>query len=123
MTDNFLIDTNGVLAALQGNVILKAFLQNKSPYLSFISDIELLSFAALTIGDEKLIVAFIEECRLIEYSSALRPIIITLRKTYGLKMADAIIAATALHLNIPLLSFDKGFGKIKELSLLELDFK
>lgn len=119
MTDNFLIDTNVVLAALQGSIPLKNLLHNKSPYLSFISDIELFSFPLLSSEDEKVIADFVSQCRLIEYASALRVIVISLRKTYNLKMADAIIAATALHLNIPLLSFDKGFRKIKELSLLE----
>ncbi|MGI8600042.1 MAG: type II toxin-antitoxin system VapC family toxin [Chitinophagaceae bacterium] len=120
MTDNFLIDTNAVIIALQGNMQLKRFLQNKSPYLSFISEIELFSFSFITHKDEKLINEFISQSRLIEYNSSLKPIIISLRKTYKLKMADSIIAATALHLSIPILTYDKGFKKIKELNFREV---
>jgi len=120
MTDNFLIDTNAVLIALQGNEQLKNFLQNKSPYLSFISEIELFSFPFITHADEKLINEFISQCRLIEYNSSLKPIIISLRKSYKLKMADSIIAATALHLSIPILTYDKGFRKVKELDFEEV---
>lgn len=116
MTDNFLIDTNAVIIALQGNMQLKSFLQNKSPYLSFISEIELFSFSFITHKDEKLINEFISQSR----HSSLKPIIISLRKTYKLKMADSIIAATALHLSIPILSYDKGFKKIKELDFREV---
>ncbi len=119
MTDKFLIDTNVVLAALQGDSNLKTFLHNKSPFLSFISDIELFSFSEMKAEDEKLIARFLSQCRLIEYSAPLRPITIMLRRRYKLQMADAIIAATALHLNVPFLSFDKDFKKIKELSLIE----
>lgn len=120
MTDNFLIDTNAVLLALQGNEKLKQFLQKKSPYLSFISEIELFSFSSLKDEDEKLIAEFISQCRLIEYNSSLKPIIILLRKSYKLKMADSIIAATALHLSIPILSFDKGLQKVKELNFIHV---
>jgi predicted nucleic acid-binding protein len=35
-------------------------------------------------------------------------------------MADSIIAATALHLSIPILTYDKGFKKIKELNFREV---
>jgi predicted nucleic acid-binding protein len=120
MTDNFLIDTNAVLLALQGNQKLKELLQNKSPYLSFISEIELFSFSFLTNDDENLITEFVSQSRLIEYNSSLKPIIIFLRKTYKLQMADSIIAATALHLSTPFLSFDKDFQKVKELNFINI---
>ena len=120
MTDNFLIDTNAVLMALQGNQQLKSFLEDQSPYLSFISEIELYSFSFITDGDEKLIKEFISQCRLIEYNSSLKPIIISLRKSYKLKMADSIVAATALHLSIPILTFDKDFKKVKELNFVPI---
>ncbi len=38
-----------------------------------------------------------------------------LRREHGLKLADAIIAATAMHLNVPLLTADKGFQRIENL--------
>lgn len=106
MIDNFLINTNAVLLALQGDRKLKEWLHNKSPYLSFISEIELFSFSFLTSDDEKLITEFVSQSRLIEYNSSLKPIIIFLRKTCKLKMADSIIAATALHLS----SFQPVYG-------------
>ena len=120
MTDNFLIDTNAVLLSLQGNEKLAALLQNTSPYLSFISEIELYSFSFLTNDDERLITEFVSQCRLIEYNSSLKPIIIFLRRSYKLKMADSIIAATNLHLSIPVLSFDKGLHKVKELNFIHV---
>jgi len=57
---------------------------------------------------------------LIEYNSTLKPIIISLRKIYKIKLADAIITATALHLSIPILTYDKGLKKIKELMFVDI---
>jgi predicted nucleic acid-binding protein len=120
MTGNFLIDTNAVLLALQGNQLLKDYLHNKSPYISFISEIELFSFSFITPEDEEVIKEFVSQSRLIEHDSTLKPIIISLRKVYKIKMADAIIAATALHLSIPILTYDKGLKKIKELLFVDI---
>lgn len=38
-----------------------------------------------------------------------------LRREHGLKLADAIIAATAIHLDIPLLTADSGFNRLDKL--------
>lgn len=41
-----------------------------------------------------------------------------IKRTYKLKIPDAIIAATAIHLNAPLLTRDKGFDRVsKELEV------
>ena len=40
---------------------------------------------------------------------------IELRIKYNLKLPDAIIAATASYLNLPLISADRAFGKINEI--------
>ncbi|MCR5456443.1 MAG: PIN domain-containing protein [Bacteroidales bacterium] len=40
-----------------------------------------------------------------------------MRRTYGTKLPDAIVAATAIECNVPLITADKGFRKIKELQL------
>ena len=37
-----------------------------------------------------------------------------------IKLPDAIIAATAIHYNLPLLSADKGFKNISGLTLITL---
>lgn len=46
---------------------------------------------------------------------AIRDFAAWLKRTYKLKLPDAVIAATAKNLNIPLLTRDKGFNKIAHL--------
>ena len=43
---------------------------------------------------------------------------VELRKNYNLKLADAVIAATAIASNIPLITSDKQFSTVKELRLI-----
>ena len=46
---------------------------------------------------------------------------INIRKTNNLKLPDAIIAATAHYLNIPLITADKGFKTIDDIISVIVD--
>ena len=46
---------------------------------------------------------------------------IQLKKKYSIKLPDAIIAASCLVYDIPLVTADKGFSKIKELDLVLIE--
>lgn len=35
-----------------------------------------------------------------------------IKRTFKLKLPDAVIAATAMHLNAPLITRDKGFNRV-----------
>jgi hypothetical protein len=43
---------------------------------------------------------------------------VEIRRKYHLKLADAVIAATAIISNIPLITSDKQFSTVKELRLI-----
>ena len=47
----------------------------------------------------------------------IKSIYINLRKKYRIKLGDAATAATAIFLDFPFMSADKGFNKIEELQL------
>ena len=47
---------------------------------------------------------------------------IKLRKKYKIKLPDAIIAATAITYELPLVSADQGFSQIEELDFILLNF-
>ena len=53
---------------------------------------------------------------LIPFTDDLLSEVITIRKNYRLKLPDAIIAATAIHLNATLITSDlRGFSKVPNL--------
>jgi hypothetical protein len=46
---------------------------------------------------------------------------IRLRKKYHTKIPDCLIIATALYLDLPLISSDSGFKKVDELFLIQYE--
>lgn len=79
---------------------------------------ELLSFKGLTPSEETSIANFLSECKLININSTIKFNTIVIRKEYGNRLPDSIIAATALFLDIPLFTADKDFKKVKQLELV-----
>ncbi len=114
-----LIDTNIVLYLLKGNDTLEEMLQGKDSYLSFITELELIGFPNISVKEEKQIIELLNDCLIISLNNSIKKNYIELRKKYYLKLADAIIAATAIALNIPLITSDKQFATVKELKLVQ----
>ncbi len=58
---------------------------------------------------------FVAQTTVIELRNSIKTETIALRKKYNLKVPDAIIAATALRLNAPLLTNDKKLLSVSEI--------
>lgn len=114
-----LLDTNAFIYFFEGRrTITDLVVRTPSLYYSVISEIELLSANHLTESETSQIREFLLLCNRIELTSEIVKKTITLRRQYRLKTPDAIIAATALNLNTPLVSADAGFQKIAELEVI-----
>lgn len=113
-----LVDTNIILYLLNGSDTLEDFLQGKYIYLSFITELELVGYKNITTKEEKRIKDLLHDCSVIALNDLIKQEYIELRKKYHLKLADAIIAATALTLDYPIITADKQFKIIKELKLI-----
>lgn len=116
------IDTNIISKALDGNVNVLNVIQGNITYISFIVRIELLSAPHYTKKDIPIIKQALNEFYVHPYSQSLEDIVIGLRKTYKLKTPDAIIAATALELKLPLFSNDTIFEKVTDLNFIHVQF-
>lgn len=117
--NKYFLDTNIILYILAGNTVLSDYLHRKILYTSFISEIELLAYKSLTIKEENAIRDFLSQFRIINIDEAVKKEAITLRKETRLKLPDCIIAATAISLQLTLITADKQFKQIERL-LLEL---
>lgn len=115
--DRILVDTNVIIYVLHGNRELASLIHSKYAYLSVISELELLSFPKIEKKEEFVIQSFIKEMNLIGLNDVIKRETIRLRRAYGLKLPDSIIAATALYLNCPLITADGDFSKVSELDL------
>jgi predicted nucleic acid-binding protein len=54
-------------------------------------------------------------------NSQIKQKVISLKQSYKIKLPDAIIAATAIVYNLPFITSDADFKKIKELQLIFLE--
>lgn len=116
--NNIILDTNIVLYLLDGDEVLVEYLQDKTFYLSLVNEMELLGFKDITEDEEIVIKFFLDDCSVVDINQGIKDVAIKLRKTYSIKLPDAIVAATAIFLGIPLISADKHFDKISELTFI-----
>ena len=114
------IDTNIIIRALNGDETCRKTINNKIPVISIITEIELLSWPDLDPEGYKLITSFLEDCFIINISPEIKEKAIAIRKNYGLKVPDAIIAATAIIKNLTLFSADDIFARVKELNFIHV---
>ncbi len=113
---DFVADTNALLYLMKKNPCMKPFLKY-SFGISIISEMELLSFRTITEAEEKLTRLLVSKCFNYPISNNIKERAISLRRKYGTKLPDSIVAATAIEIGAPLITADKGFTKITELNL------
>ena len=112
------LDTNIILYLLNGDETLAVLLNEKQLYVSVITELELLAFKGITAKEEEIIVDFIKQCKVIALNGNIKQETIRIRKTYNTKLPDSIIIATAIYLDLPLITSDTEFSKVDELSLI-----
>jgi len=87
--------------------------------ISFVSEIELLSWSPDEPEDLKVYQFFVSNASIIGIDDSIIKKTIQIRKAHKLKLPDAIIAATALVNNLILLADnDKDFKRVTELQYL-----
>ena len=116
---DFLADSNTLLYILRSEPCIQAYL-DKLFGISIISEIELLCYKNIQPKEEATIKSLINDCEFFGLDNAVKEETIRIRKKYGVKLPDAIIAATAIVNNLNLLTADKGFKKIAELNVILL---
>lgn len=112
--NNFLVDTNVVLYLLAGDQTLASLLDQKNLYISFITELELLGYKNYSDTEAAHLQAFIQSVQIIDINNAIKQGVIDFRKHHKIKLPDAIIAATAFYLDLPLLTADSDFRAIRK---------
>ena len=115
--NELVVDTNIFINLGTENLGIDKILQNKKIYLSILSEIEILGYHKISESDASFFLSVLSMCNIIDLSQTIKLKSIEIKRKYNLKTPDAIIAATAIILDKPLFTFDKGFAKIKELVL------
>jgi predicted nucleic acid-binding protein len=116
--NNLLLDTNIILYLLAGDKTLVSLLDNKKIYLSVITELELLSYRGISEHESQIVRQFINDCIVVDINSGVKESCIAIRQKHQLKLPDAIIAATSLFLNMPLVSADKDFARLTDIEVV-----
>jgi len=112
------LDTNIILYLLNGDETLAELLYQKQLFISIITELELLGYKGLNPNEELTIKDFISQCKVININEDIKNLTIDFKKTYGTKLPDSIITASAIYLDLPLITADSDFKKVKELNLI-----
>jgi predicted nucleic acid-binding protein len=116
--NSLLIDTNIAIYLLNGDKSLAEILYGKKIYVSFITQLELLGYSGITKEQSAYIEEMLNNCIVIDVNNQIKSEVINLKQNYSIKLPDCIIAATAIYLDLPLITADKGFNQIQELNLM-----
>ena len=121
MAERYLIDTSAVIKYLNGTFSLKGLkymddIVDVESVISFISEIELQVWRPTNPDDIIVYQKFVSISTILGLQDGIIAETIRVRKTYNLKLPDALIAATCLVNNLTLIADnDKDFAKVKSL--------
>ncbi|HDR51686.1 MAG TPA: type II toxin-antitoxin system VapC family toxin [Mariniphaga anaerophila] len=121
MGKEYLIDTNSVIDYLDNKLPPKAneLIEGASSKISVITRIELLSWPGATNTQTNILLNFIGESEIYHLEESVILKTIEIRKTYRVKLPDAIIAATALINNFSLVTRNTNdFDRIEQLEVI-----
>lgn len=120
--NRYVLDTNAIVALLQGNIELIELLKDADWLgVSVISQIEFLVFPGLTQDDGQIFEQFLQRVEvlgLVAIDAVLIEKIIEIRQQHRLKLPDAVIAAMAIQNSASLVTADREFAKVTLLTVI-----
>lgn len=116
---DLIADTNALIYLLAGRKEVD-ILNGYSIGISVISELEMVSRPNTTDEELSIIRSLIKSCTVIGIEEGIKEEFRRQRQNYSFKLPDAIIAATALHFGLPLVTADKRFSVIDELNLIQI---
>jgi len=120
----YLWDTNIVVYFLQNNFnrsgekLIDNIATLYQPAISVITEIELLCWKTTTPNELLQLSSFITDSIIFGLESEIKLKTAEIRKSYNIKLPDAIIGATAIVMDLILISNDRGFSQVASLTLL-----
>ncbi|MFZ1618682.1 MAG: PIN domain-containing protein [Flavobacteriales bacterium] len=113
MNNGFVLDTNIILYSLAGDRALTKIFAEDEIFVSAMVRMETMIYHGPDETHLAGVAGFLEECRIIEITRPIQDLAVEMRIRFGLKLPDAVIAATSAFLDRPLLTADGSFNKAK----------
>lgn len=118
--NNYLLDTNILLYALKGLADVRLYF-DIPPTISVVTEIEILEVKEIKKAEIEVRETIVGYCQIIPITTSIKKKTIELKREIKLVVPDALIAATAIEGGFTLVTADKGFKRIKDLSLILVD--
>ena len=118
---DYLIDTNILIYIIKGNPKVAYFAKSEMLAISYITEMEVLGKFQIVDTEKRIISNVLKHCCIFEMDAQIKQYAIDIKQKIKMKLPDAIIAATAIKNNIPLVTADKGFSQITDLDLVLID--
>lgn len=95
--------------------------QSRGPlFISSVTRIEILALPKLTPMDLEKIKNYLQNFISIPLDDSLAETAALMKRTYNIELPDAVIAAVSAVKRLPLVTRDRQFQKIKEITLIEI---
>ncbi len=118
---SIICDTNVLAFFLDGDIEAGRIFEKNDVMFSSITYIEILSNKKLTSARRELLRNFLDAFTVIETSQIINSFSINMRLNYNLDTPDAIIATTVKYLNVPLITADSSFFKMKDINVVKFE--
>lgn len=117
----YLLDTNFLLGLMKATPEVLAIVTSRdllasSCSYSAVTRMELLGYPNITNDEERLIADKLSKFTYLPITSEVEDLAIALRRTRKVKLPDAVIAATAIHHDLELLSMDQALLSVAKQS-------
>lgn len=113
-----LVDTNILIMLVEGDENVAKMLEDCHVYVSVITEMEFLGVYDLRNDELKILEKLISDCTIVDINQDIKSKAIAIRRYNKMKLPDAIIASTAIMLDLPLVTADKDFKSIDDLALV-----
>ena len=113
----YLLDTNFLISVLSEEPWAKAYLgglENDLLFISVITEMEFLSYPRLTPDEERRARQILHQLTTVDMNEPVKQLSINIRRSFHLKLPDAIIAATAVYMGATLVSNDTRLLNISQ---------
>ncbi len=116
-----LLDSNIIIYSAQpGFQQLREFIKKNNPVVCWINYLEVLGYDKLNAKDKKYFEDFFSAAYILEINFQIIQSATLLRRKKMMKLGDALMAATALHFEMPLVTHNTlDFKHIKQLKLID----
>jgi len=112
----YLVDTNCFVYLLDQNPILLPFAEDDWAF-SYITEIELLCKPGMSKHEDSMVRSMLNNCLKVRHTQELTELVIAIKRNNKIKLPDAIIAASAKLLDVPLITADKDLLLLRTLTV------